>query len=737
MEWLHTVFHGSSFNITSRFHCGLSILLLIVTAYACAPRQEPVETTVSVDTETDFTLRMEEGDCTIRDPKLAAFQMEVIDGVRHWGIFEHAPNRIEFPDVSIGPDAALEFAIGILPGAWSHPGDGVRFQISSISPLSGNQILYSRYIDPKNNPEERQWLSERIPIEKILDSKATIVFETFTGERPDSKNGGSDWAFWANPRLTSKGREEKHTTHKKPNVILITIDTLRADYLGCYGNDWIQTPTIDRLASEGMLFESAYAPCYHTNPSHASFLISVNPFVHGIVSNDQRLTVPLPCLPQIMKECGYTTLAAISAFHLENLMEGLGKWFDYYDKPLPMKIRAGSFTTSDVIRRLDQVHNEPFFYWIHYYDPHQPYQALGDYHRMYYTGDPADPSHTSMENASYPDSWDTDTSDSWFRPFRDLDYFKKEYAAEVSYTDAEIGRLFQALERLDLDENTIIVLTADHGESLGEHGIYFDHWTLYDSDLHIPLIVRYPSNVPAGKRVKADVSGIDAAPTILELIGERDNFLAERLFDGRSLVPLWNSSQTWEPRIVSTDGISYFNIAAWDGRYKAVWEMQRMVYNRDYQNFTDRVWIFDRERDPNDTDPAACFYWSDPGSRQDPWKKEKNTTPPALPIEKIKEKARLKKVPTPDELREWFLEKNGRDVVREDLLNDKDFFKRVVVLLETMRQRVNPPTIRDRMKDVLDVIGDLDDSSGYVQTANPAMQEFLRSLGYASNGGSQ
>lgn len=719
-------------NSFYRSFCRIILGSIILSLSSCSPRRENIETQVAVDTETDFTLRMEEGDCVVGNAKLAQFQTGRINDITHWGIFEHAPCRIEFPDVYIGPEAYLEFSIGILEGAWSNPGDGVRFNIYALIPSVTEAIIYSRYIDPKKNPGERRWIDERIAIDSIQDTTATIVFETQTGETSDSNDANSDWAFWANPRLVSKGRLEKHLDPQKPNVILITLDTVRADYLGCYGNQWIQTPTIDRLAAEGALFKNAYAPCYHTNPSHLSFLTSVNPYVHGIIGNDQRLSVPLPCWPQIMKECGYTNLVAISAYHLENILDkSLGTWFDYYDKPPPMKIRAGSFTTGDVIRRLDKVHNEPFFYWIHYYDPHQPYQALGRYHRMYYEGDPTDPAHTSMENASFPDEWKADTPESWIYSYRDLDYFKKEYGAEISYTDAELGRLLGALKRLDLYDNTIIVLAADHGESLGDHGVYFDHWTPFNTDLHIPLIVWYPKKVPAGTRVKTDVSGIDAAPTVLDLIGEKNNFLAKHLFDGRSLKFLWQKNSNWNQRIVTSDGICYFNIAAYGKRYKAVWEMQRKVYNRDFQLLTGRVFIFDRQNDPGDTNPAAVFYWSDPGQRKDPWEKEKHTDPPAIPAAKMKEKVRNKQVPTADELRSWFMEKNGRDVLREDLLNDREFFKSAVTLLETMKQRVNPPTIRNRMKEVFDVSGGLGEQADYIQTADPAMKEFLRSLGYA------
>ncbi len=251
--------------------------------------------------------------------------------------------------------------------------------------------------------------------------------------------------------------------------------------------------------------------------------------------------------------------------------------------------------------------------------------------------------------------------------YRDLDYFKKEYGAEITYTDAQIQRLIDVLKHYHIFEDTIFVITSDHGENFGEHEIYFDHWTLYNTDIHVPLIISYPKKLPRGKRIETDVMGIDIAPTILELAGERNNEIARDFFEGRSLCDLWRSPGKWETRILSSSALLLTAAAAWDERYKLIWELRNKPYHEDIRLYTDRVAIYDRENDPEEENPIGVFYWGDTGAREaDPWDEEKsdhtivekkvlNTV-----LERAKERISKKQVPSADELRSWFLEKNGR-----------------------------------------------------------------------------
>jgi len=696
---------------------------------------------VVVQNEIDFLERLGEASIQASAEEFVLPAFDVIGAVPHWGIFEHTHSVITYNNIYVGKEGAIDFSIGIREGAWGHPGDGVKFAIRVV-PAEGEEITYQKYINPKKNEEEQKWFDERFPLSNIEDQYVTVIFETLPGESSESKNRDSDWAVWGNPKLLSSGKQEKHQFTSSTNVILITIDTLRADYLGCYGNEWIETPNIDSLAQGGALFENAYSTSSTTSPSHVSIFTSLYPYAHGVIGNDYYVADRLPRLTQNLKELNYQTGAAVSVIHLKKNTSGLGKWFDLYEEPkgdrkgLPSLTRAGSTTTSAAIGMLEKFHNAPFFLWIHYYDPHAPYIAEGEFHRKYYGDDPTSPNHTSMKQAIYKRDW-LKQNQFWVAGIQDSEYFKREYGAEIAFVDHQIGRLLRALERLQLAENTLIVLTADHGENLGDHGIYYDHWFLYNSDIHVPLIFYYPKDIPKGLRISTDASGIDIAPTILDLIGDADNYFAQEFYEGRSLRTLWESPEEWEPRILSADALLFLQISAWNDRYKVVWELRDAPYHPKKELLKNRVWVYDRTADPGENNPVACFYWGDHEKKKVPWESIKRE-PPAHPnkerfrkkLAQIRESASRKTVPTADELKRWFQENNTRDLLREDLLNNDDFFQQVVVLLETLRERVNPPSVLERLDEIYDVDSMRKIEMESIQIDDPNFDEQLKSLGY-------
>lgn len=273
------------------------------------------------------------------------------------------------------------------------------------------------------------------------------------------------------------------------NVLLITVDTLRADHLGCYGYEEIRTPTIDRLAREGVQFLQAFTPVPITLPSHASIMTGLLPAVHGVKDNgifmleDDFLT-----LAEVLHGKGYRCGAFVGSFILDARF-GLAQGFDIYnDRMAPAgsqdtslyQERKGETVAQAAIRFLDDDTPDPFFAWVHYFDPHIPYDPPGLYRKSY-------------EHAPYD--------------------------GEIAYTDTCIGELLDALERNGKLDSTLIVLTADHGEGLGEHGERTHGLFIYDATLHIPLIMRYPGHLPQGKRLSPQVRTIDIFPTILDVLG--------------------------------------------------------------------------------------------------------------------------------------------------------------------------------------------------------------------------
>jgi arylsulfatase A-like enzyme/tetratricopeptide (TPR) repeat protein len=271
-----------------------------------------------------------------------------------------------------------------------------------------------------------------------------------------------------------------------PNVVLITIDTLRADHVGAYGAQSGATPTLDALAAEGTVFETVMAAAPLTLPSHASILTGRTPPHHGVRHNGLfRLGADTPTLAQRFREGGWDTGAVIGAVVLAPTY-GLDRGFEFYDADVsPRRAALTGFherraaDVTDVGLGWIGDRERPFFLWLHYYDPHAVY-------------DPPAP---------------------FAERFRD-----DPYTGEIAYVDAELARLVRGLRVAGELERTLLVVSADHGESLGQHGEATHAYTVTDASLRVPWLLRGPG-VAAGRRVAAVASGADLAPTLLGMVG--------------------------------------------------------------------------------------------------------------------------------------------------------------------------------------------------------------------------
>ncbi len=296
----------------------------------------------------------------------------------------------------------------------------------------------------------------------------------------------------------------------RPSLLLITVDTLRADRLGCYGHGGGLTPHLDSIAAEGALFADATTPCPVTLPAHASLLTGLVPPHHGLRLNDPPRPLAPPAarrfrtLAEHLRGAGYATAAFVSASPLSSRW-GLDAGFDQYEAPdinepgeLALAEVDGAVTAGRALGFLrSRDRSRPFFLWVHLFDPHSPYAAPGG------AGAP-------------PDS-------------------PAAYDEEVAYADAQVGRLLAALRDEEALDRTVVVATADHGEALGEHGESTHGYFLYRSTVRVPLAVRYPSRVPAGTRVETPVDLTDVMPTALRLLGLSPGSLP---LDGAALLPL-------------------------------------------------------------------------------------------------------------------------------------------------------------------------------------------------------
>lgn len=316
----------------------------------------------------------------------------------------------------------------------------------------------------------------------------------------------------------------EHARDGRPNVLLITIDTLRADYVGSYGSPDVQTPNLDRLAAEGVQFQRNVAPSQCTNPSHASILTGLYLARHRVLDNQTPLPEGALSLAEILKMAGYETLAAVSARHLNPAVSRFDQGFDRFLSCEPVELKAARRNEA-FLRRLRQVADRPFFAWVHYFDPHGDYAPPPPYDRRYPVGD-------LFPEIPYRESMDIRRR----RPKQGVDPDREiaRYKGEISYVDSEIGEVLAALERLKIADRTLVVLVADHGESMTEKGIFFCHAGMYNQVLHVPLVMRFPGVIPAGTKVDALTSSIDVLPTVLDLLG-----LAQAIpeVSGRSLKP--------------------------------------------------------------------------------------------------------------------------------------------------------------------------------------------------------
>jgi len=325
--------------------------------------------------------------------------------------------------------------------------------------------------------------------------------------------------------------------NSKPNIILIGIDSLRAESMSAYGYGRETTPHIAKFAEGGTLFENNFSPHIPTTSAYANMLTGQDCFSTQVVAlrHKGEMNPAIRPLQDILKEAGYTTTCvgfnspSVRRFDTYLDFEGWGPGPDGFSH----KAENLNAVTIPEIERLANG-DEPFFLFMRHMDPHSPYLPPPPFQRIFYHGNECDPSKTSMKPVMEFKPF-CDYFASWMpEGITDAAYEVAQYDGAIAYMDSCIASLFTTLETLNLVDNTIVVLTADHGETLDEHECWFDHHGTYDNTLHVPLIIRYPSKVPAGKRVEGYSRLIDIVPTILDLA----EISVEDKFDGSSLLPM-------------------------------------------------------------------------------------------------------------------------------------------------------------------------------------------------------
>lgn len=347
------------------------------------------------------------------------------------------------------------------------------------------------------------------------------------------------------------------------NIVLFTIDTLRADHLECYGYDRVKTPNINRLAREGILFEHNIVQAPLTLPSHASIFTGTYPLYHGMRDNggfyleEKHIT-----LAEVLKTNGYSTGAFIGAFVLDSRW-GLDQGFDYYYDnfdltkyktiSLDSVQRRGDEVLAEACKWLEKNSQDKFFAWIHLYDPHTPYN-------------PPEPYKTQYSGRRFG-----------------------LYDGEIAYVDLLMGDFRNFMEEKNLLDKTLIIFTSDHGESLGEHKESAHGFFIYDSDIRVPLIIRFPENKFQGSVITNQVRSIDIMPTILNMLGGR----SPESVQGESMLPLILGKQGGE-------ALSAYSETYWP-RYHYGWSELKSL-RKDQYKFIDapKPELYDILEDPGE-----------------------------------------------------------------------------------------------------------------------------------------
>ena len=318
---------------------------------------------------------------------------------------------------------------------------------------------------------------------------------------------------------------------REGDFLLVTIDTLRADFVSAYGAPFESTPHIDRLAREGVILTDHHAVISLTAPSHLSMFTGLLPTEHGLRRNGPRFPDELTYLPEVLARAGYRTLAVMGSSILRR-KAGFARGFEVFDDELQDDAGAANFgaglgtvyerdarTVIDrALELLDDDDERPTFLWVHLYDPHEPYRAPAEWLR-----DEAQAREGFSAQIETNGRVDADTQLAW----------RRGYEAEVRYSDHHLGRLLEAWDRRAGGRLGLVIVTSDHGQGLGEHDYNGHGFYIYQEQLQVPFVARMRGRLPAERRVDAPTAGLDLARTVVDLLD-----LDATGIRGRSLAPL-------------------------------------------------------------------------------------------------------------------------------------------------------------------------------------------------------
>ncbi len=468
---------------------------------------------VSFEKVFDFLDHLEEAEILTPNNGFVKKTALSVKGERREVLFEHPPSEIIFRNVSVGKNPSLRFGVGIGDGAWEGGCDGVVFEIL-VADKERPQSIYSRTLEAGTGADDGGWIDEVVDLKPFEGKEVTFIFKTGAGVRGDNT---SDWAGWSEPRLYSSITKRVGTA-RHANVILITLDTTRADHLSCYGYSRRSTPNLDRLAQKSLVFCNAISPSPWTIPAHASLFTGLYPVQHGAITrvDDGVLSgYPLPqydgVLARVLQEHGYRTAGFVGGPFLKAEF-GFSQGFDAYDDTWQGYDRPADRINRKVIPWLDGNYEDPFFLFVNYFDPHAPYNPP--------------PAFDSPFKEPYAGAIDFTR----FGP-HEIKLGKKKplsegdvkraidlYDTEILFMDHFLGELLHRLEDLGALHNALFIITSDHGESFGENDIWGHGGLPIESQVRVPLIVFCPTRVTSFQEIRNQVQTTCIYTTILRFL---------------------------------------------------------------------------------------------------------------------------------------------------------------------------------------------------------------------------
>jgi arylsulfatase A-like enzyme len=456
-------------------------------------------------------------------------------------IFAPPPSSFRYKSI-MNSGGTLEFGVGIVRDENSEalavgraPGDeGVHFKVSLER--NGRRKALSEHFVSLPPPGELQISRQSVDV-PALAKDTYIILETEGGE--------GHFAFWQNPVLYARAAKTRP-------VILISVDTLRADHVGCYGYTRDTTPAIDALAGDSALFLNTYASSPWTLPSHVSILTSLHGVHHRVYYEDEKMSPDVITLADVMRSAGFMT-SAVTDGGLVSAVYGFSKGFDSYLE------RGGGVFSPDSAGQINRLASEwldgnkekDFFLFIHTYEPHDPHACPAPYNTMFLEENPLWLSLNLMGRLGGYAGIFSELSE------RERQNVVGLYDGEIRYADeALVGPLIGKLKEMGLYDSALIVLTSDHGEEFFDHHSWAHGHQLYDESLKVPLIIKFPGSRFKGKRYEPHVRLVDIMPTILEEVGAS---AAGLLIDGKSLFPVLRGKEREDRSFLADIGDNIFS----------------------------------------------------------------------------------------------------------------------------------------------------------------------------------